>query len=118
MKYNISTIKFSGLDYYGSIRNLSEMIEGNYSGIIRLHSGITRIRDYCFKNTNRSYILEIPKSVRYIGRELFEYPILNGTIEIHYEGTKSEWNLIEKHEYWKVGAGNSLKITCSDGVIS
>lgn len=116
MKYNISAIKFSGLDYYGVHKNLSEMIEGDYSGRIKLHSGITKIRDHCFRNTDRSYSLEIPKSVKYMGKYLFNDPILNGTIDIYYEGTKSEWNLIEKHKYWKFGV--SVKITCSDGVIS
>lgn len=59
--------------------------------------------------------ITIPKSVTTIERNAFSY--CSSLKTITYEGTKSEWNAINKELDWDVGIRN-YTINCSDGTIT
>ena len=78
-------------------------------------NGVTNIGYYAF---NYAYALEsvtIPTSVTYIDNGAFI--VCNSLTSINFKGTKSQWNAIEKAEYWDEYTEN-YTVYCTDGNIA
>lgn len=66
---------------------------------VRIDSGCSKIGDYAFKECTNLYKIVIPTSVKSIGKEVFKG--CNELECIFYDGTKEEWNSIDKSTNWK-----------------
>ena len=101
--------------------------EGAFSGCINLinviiPSGINCIEYRMFNNCTNLVSVELPVTVACLNGEAFG-DCVNLT-EIHYAGTKEEWDTISKYgdggngtEKWDYGTGN-YTVYCTDGNIS
>ncbi len=73
---------------------------------IYIGKSVEYIGDHSFSVTNISSIT-MPQSVKYIGECVFAHNELNN---IYYEGTKSQWDNIEKSNVWDYAIKNGEKL--------
>lgn len=78
-------------------------------------TSVTRIGQEAFRGCSGLTSVTIPGSVTFTG--LYAFRDCTGLKEIHFNGTKSQWNVISKSNYKNGGAG-SYTIHCTDGTIS
>ena len=78
-----------------------------------LPSNISEIGDYAFGGCG-SLTINVPSTVDYIGTNAF-WCLDN--LYVTYDGSKSEWNQIEKGYDWIYGTSYSI-IHCSDGDVT
>lgn len=81
---------------------------------IVIPDSITEIVSWTFMNCDALKSLTIPKSVIKIGQGIIEN--CGELTDIYYEGTKSDWEDIEKNNYWNEQSGE-YTIHCSDGTV-
>ena len=80
---------------------------------VTLPRGVTKIGSSAFEGCASLKSVSIPRSVTEIGREAF---IGCGNLTVQYDGTKAQWEAIEKGG-WGYGIG-SFAVRCSDGEFS
>ena len=85
---------------------------------IEIPSKIKAIGDYCFNGCENLTNVTINKGVEYIGAYAFgaAYGSRSGVTKIKYNGTKADWNAIEKDTNF--GSTYLKTIECTDGNIS
>ena len=143
---SIGNYAFQGCSRLTSI-NLPDGVTriGNYAfqGCSRLTSinlpdGVTRIGDYAFESCSKLASITIPAGMTTIGPNAFNNcsgltsvtipnsvtDISNSAFykctkltDIHYQGTKAQWNAISKDSNWNSNTGD-YTIHCTDGNIS
>lgn len=76
--------------------------------------GVTNICDYAFfcSNTNNINSISIPASVTSIGDSALHIQT------IYFEGTKEQWDDINKHKFWYDLYGPATTIYCTDGILT
>ena len=82
---------------------------------ITIPSHIWSIGDEAFSWNKRLTVVEIEKGLTCIGERVFD-GCLN-LAEIRFDGTKAEWNAIQKSSTWDLNTGN-YTIVCTDGTIA
>ena len=94
---------------------------------INVPEGYRYVCDNAFQglssNRGSTATINLPSSLEYLGNACFKMNITNVTMEIHYAGTKAQFNaLVEasKAEYGSnynffTGATGNVSVTCSDG---
>ena len=82
---------------------------------INLPDGVTSIGRYAFNGCSSLTSITIPDSVKFIGNSAFYNCRL--LTDITYEGTKAQWESIEKGYSWNNNTGN-YTVHCTDGDIS
>ncbi len=75
---------------------------------------VTNIERETFYYCKTLTSITIPKSVTSIERGAFEYCL--SLLEIDYEGTKEDWELVKKERCWRKNSGIRT-IKCTDGII-
>ena len=80
-----------------------------------IQNGVTKIGIMEFHDYKSLISVTIPCSVTSIGRGAFYN--CNSLICINFEGTKEQWNAIEKAEYWNANTDDYI-INCTDGTIT
>lgn len=93
-------------EYYGTVL----YVPSSYSGL-----PVTEIGEGACRTLENISAVNIPKSVKTIGRRAFED--LENLENIVYAGTKAEWLAVSKQPYWKAGATAFTTVNCSDGNI-
>ncbi len=81
---------------------------------IVIPDGVTSIGSYAFEGCSSLESITIPDSVTSIYRYAFSG--CSSLTDITYEGTKAQWNAIEKGSSWNSGTGN-YTVHCTDGDI-
>lgn len=84
------------------------------SSTVKVVQSVTKIADNTFENCNNITSVSIPTSVKEMGDDIFT-GCANLT-SITYEGTKAQWNSIDKKPCWDSWS-KSYTIHCSDGDI-
>ena len=79
---------------------------------IEIPNSVTSIGNSAFFYCDSLISIEIPNSVTSIGNSAFFY--CDSLMDITFNGTKKEWNAIEKGEPWKSWVP-ATKVVCSDG---
>ena len=102
-----------GILYNSFSNSIVKFPAGKDGPAFTIPSNITRIESEAFGDTKISS-LYIPTSVTYIGGWVFEFATSLKTL--NYSGTKSQWNSIEKFEYWKQDS-SLTSVVCTDGTI-
>jgi hypothetical protein len=82
---------------------------------ISIPEGVTSIESYAFEGCSKLTSLTIPKTVESIGNYAFYN--CSSLTDIYYQGTKAEWNNIQKTTLWNTGI-SSYTIHCTDGDIT
>ena len=77
--------------------------------------GVTSIARYAFSGCTGLTSITISASVTYIGERAFQ--TCQSLISINLQGDKSQWDAIEKDEYWNEYTGDYI-VYCTDGTIS
>lgn len=93
------------------------LLQGNgCSGLtsITIPNGVTSIGNNAFDGCSGLTSVTIPDSVTIIGYCAF-YDC-NSLTSINFNGTKAQWNSIDKGNVWDGGTGN-YTVTCTDGTI-
>lgn len=78
-----SSVISIGVNAFCSCRQLKGVI---------IEEGVKRIEDYCFSTCFNIEKIYLPKSIQYLGRDIFQYnkPI----IHIYYNGLEKDWILV------------------------
>lgn len=76
---------------------------------------VTTIDDGAFSSCTSLESVTLPKSLKTIGEGVFSG--CKNLLVITFEGTKAEWEAIDKHYDWD-GASSISAVSCIDGVIS
>lgn len=76
---------------------------------------VTSISRSAFQNCSSLTSVTIPNSVTSIGDYVFQK--CSGLTSINFKGTKTQWNEIEKGNFWRYGVASNCTINCSDGTI-
>ena len=89
--------------------------ESGFMTYIVIPNGITTIEDEAFFYAKELNTVVIPKTVTTIGGSLFYH---NNSIEIIFEGTRTEWENISKSPEWNSSDSGNLQVTihCSDDI--
>ncbi len=95
-----------GIRMFSSCTNLTN---------ITIPDNVTNIRDYAFFYCTNLTNIKIPNRVTSIGNHVF-YKCIKLS-EILFDGTKNQWENIEKDEHWNRGSGLK-KIICVDGEVN
>ena len=77
---------------------------------------VIAIHDYAFVDCSKIRSIVLGAKIERIGEMSFDCPIK----KITYKGTISQWNEIEKDEYWDRGSYNTyggIEVECSDGIV-
>ena len=82
---------------------------------LAIPEGVINIRNYAFNGCSGLTSVTIPDSVTSIGDHAFRN--CSGLKEIHYQGTKAQWNAISKGSDWNYNTG-SYTVYCTDGTTS
>ena len=82
---------------------------------VRLPSGLQYIDEYAFESSRALESVTIPNSVTFIGQKVFSY--CENLSSINFNGTKAEWNAIQKGKGWKSGAPATV-VHCTDGDVT
>ncbi len=72
---------------------------------------VTSLADGAFTGCAAATII-LPRSVMSVGTAFAGCPNLK---EIHYRGTRADWEAVEKAEGWKEGSPQLTKVICTDG---
>ncbi len=81
-------------------------------GPITIPNSLTSIEDHLFSDCSSLTEITIPNSVTSIGERAFER--CSSLASISFQGTKDEWNAIEKGEAWNDDTGD-YTVQCSNG---
>jgi hypothetical protein len=81
---------------------------------VTVGNGVTTIEQNAFYGCISLSRLTIGEGVSYIG--FYAFGNCRGLDEIQYNGTKKQWDAIERSPYWKSGIGKII-IHCTDGDI-
>ena len=122
---NVTTIGDSAFSYCHkltsikipeNIKSIGEFAFYNCDGLtsIKLPDGVTNIENSLFRSCSKLAEIVIPNSVTSIGTDAF-YECVALT-SITFQGTKAEWDAIEKGENWDADTG-SYTVHCTDGDI-
>jgi len=90
--------------------NQSSCVPRNLKEVII--TGGTSISNYAFQTCTNITSITIPESVTSIGYNAFQG--CSGLIDIYFDGTKAEWDAVEKGSDWNRGTGN-YTLHCTDG---
>ncbi len=82
---------------------------------VTIVDGTVGIADSAFADEKETTTLNLPKSLKYIGALSFSY--CKNLKDIHFSGTKLQWEAIEKAENWNSGMGD-YTVHCSNGEIA
>lgn len=82
---------------------------------VTIGSGVTSIGETVFRSCTGLTSIIIPDSVTNIGR--YAFWDCAGLTSITYNGTKAQWNAIDKSNNWNYNTGNYV-VHCTDGDIS
>ncbi|MDE7264639.1 MAG: leucine-rich repeat domain-containing protein [Anaeroplasmataceae bacterium] len=82
---------------------------------ITIPDGVTGISNYMFQDCSGLTSIVIPNSITSIGQSAFYN--CKGLTSITFNGTKAQWNDIEKDYFWNSGTGNYI-VHCTDGDIA
>ena len=82
---------------------------------VTIGSGVTSIGETVFRSCTGLTSIIIPNSVTNIGR--YAFWDCAGLTSITYNGTKAQWNAIDKSNNWNFNTGNYV-VHCTDGDIS
>ena len=108
---------------YGSasvkFRDNTEVDECAFSGRVDLTSfvipkGVTLIGNSAFYSCTELVEVVIPNTV--IEIKDFSFSMCTGLTEIKFEGTKEEWENVQKESYWDYDTGD-YTVICTDGII-
>ena len=77
--------------------------------------GVTSIEDWAFAYCSGLTSVTISNSVKSIGYSAFED--CNGLNSVKFEGTKEEWNAVEKGKWWNYQCPFK-QVVCSNGAVS
>lgn len=122
---NVTTIGDSAFSYCHkltsikipeNIKSIGEFAFYNCDGLtsIKLPDGVTNIENSLFRSCSKLAEIVIPNSVTSIGTDAF-YECVALT-SITFQGTKAEWDAIEKGENWDADTG-TYTVHCTDGDI-
>ncbi len=81
---------------------------------VKTPDSITSIGDMAFYDCNSLTSIAIPNSVTSIGNNAFSN--CESLTSITFNGTKTEWNRIEKGSYWKYNT-KAAYVACTDGTV-
>lgn len=82
-------------------------------GKVIVPKGVTKIGDSAFYGCKALESIELPNSVKTIGKNAFE---CRGLKKIRYDGTMEEWIEVEKGEQWLTST-KTTKVYFSDGIL-
>ena len=93
---------------------LIQYTKGKTATSFTIPEGVTSIADFAFENCNKLISITIPDSMTSIGNNAFWgcYSIKT----ITFEGTKAQWEAIEKGDEWNYGTVG-YTVHCTDGDI-
>ena len=99
-----------------SVTKIDKMAFNNCHNLknVTILGGVTSIGDWAFTNCFSLESVTIPDSVTNIGQSAFSY--CNNLTSIQYNGTKAQWNAIEKPGSWDSYTTDYI-IYCTDGEI-
>ena len=104
----------SGLMTYGAVGK-SLYIDGTkIEGDLVIPAAVTSIGSYAFSGCRGLTSVTIPDSVTSIG--IMAFYGCSGLTDIHYQGSKAQWNAISKDLKWNQNTGN-YTVHCTDGNI-
>jgi hypothetical protein len=100
----------------GSVKSIGEQAFYNCGALanVTICDGVTEITDSMFGYCNSLKNITIPSSVTSIGEEAFRK--CSALTEIHFTGTKEQWNQISKGDGWSSNSA-IVGIQCSDGYL-
>ena len=107
--------KMSKVQFPGSLRYLSDIFSG-YTSLkeIIFEHGLETLPNNMMLGVDSIESITLPSSITYIGRAFY------GKLQsIHYEGTKEQWEAIDKDSMWnsEIYFYDPLTIYCTDGEI-
>lgn len=109
---NIGSYSFSGCESLRSVTfsgtSLIDIDNHAFSSCsslasIIIPSGTKRLEYNCFYGCSNLSRIDLPSSINYIGNYAFSD---TDSCDIYYNGTRDQWNEIEKDYYWDIGIGN------------
>jgi hypothetical protein len=83
---------------------------------IVIPDGVTSISDWAFGSCENLTSVVIPDSVTSIGDAAFCY--CDSLTSIHFDGTKAQWQAIDKDNSWDSFTGGNYTVCCTDGEIA
>lgn len=86
-----------------------------YLKSVTIPDGVKSIGDYAFGECKKITDIIIPESVTSIGKNAFGKCI--GLTSITFNGTKEEWQLVDKGDGWKGNTGE-FTVYCTDGTLA
>ena len=100
-----------------SVTSIGDSAFENCSGLtsVTIPDSVTSIGSHAFEYCSSLTSVTIPNSVTSIG--VWAFINCSSLTSINYNGTKDQWNSIDKGSSWNVGTGD-YTIYCSDGNIS
>jgi hypothetical protein len=98
--------RFSAYAFYGC-----EVLETVY-----LREGTTRVENYEFSQIPKVMHIYLPSTTEYIGKQIFLDSSSAAAIQIHFNGTKAEWEAIEKSNLWN-NSRKTVSVICTDETI-
>ncbi len=98
---------------------LTEIVTSSFNGCTSLKDlvvpdKVVKIKYGAFQNCYELTSITLGKKVKII--ENFVFMFCNSLQEIVYKGTKAEWNIISKEQYWNSNSSDFV-IRCTDGEI-
>lgn len=98
-----------------TIEKLNKSLWSGVTGII-INEGTEEIKEEALSGTIRLNNVSLPNSLKKIGKSAFCAVIVDfKTVTITYNGTRAEWDAIEKESGWHEGLANGSTIVCLDG---
>ncbi|HIU98123.1 MAG TPA: leucine-rich repeat domain-containing protein [Candidatus Ornithoclostridium faecigallinarum] len=82
---------------------------------VTIPDSVTSIGELAFKNCSGLTSITIPDSVKSIGD--FAFFRCDDLTTIKFQGTKAQWQAIQKDTYWDSSTGE-YAVICTDGTIS
>jgi hypothetical protein len=77
-----------------------------------LRSNTVGICSYAFQSAPNLVRVTLPATVKYIGESAFSN--INSLKEIIFDGTKEEWEAVEKGLYWMSSSNNAVIVFAKD----
>ena len=116
--HNFGKVKKLNINIPNSVTNIGEHAFEWCDSLtsITIPNGVTSIGNYAFNYCRSLKGITIPNSVTSIGN--FAFQQCGNLTNITYNGTKEQWNSINK-DSWDWDYGSAIKtVTCTDGVIT